>query len=420
MVSSMTYIFRIIKLKQGVLFMKKSKFASLFLASSLLVGVLAGCGAGEEGTSSNGGEGNSESGGDTIKIGANLELSGAVASYGTSEADAIDLAVEEINAEGGIDGKQIELIKVDNKSDAAEATSAAIKLTSQDKVVAIIGAATSGASVAQVQIATDTKTPMISPSGTSTTVTVGDDGKVNPFTFRTAFIDPFQGTVAANFATNELKVKTAAVYADNASDYAKGLAASFIKDFEAAGGTIVAEESYVAKDTDFRSTLTRIKSSNPEFVFIPGYYEEVGLIVKQARELGITVPLMGADGWDSPTIVDLAGADALNNTFIITAYSADDPDGKAKAFAESFSKKYGKEPNSFNALGYDSVYLLKDAIERAGSTDGTKIKEAIEATDQLELVTGLYSVDENHHPIKSAIIIEFVDGKQVFNTKVNP
>ncbi|GGA26614.1 ABC transporter substrate-binding protein [Psychrobacillus lasiicapitis] len=400
--------------------MKKSKFASLFLASSLLVGMLAGCGAGEEGSSSKGGESSSANGGETIKIGANLELSGAVASYGTSEADAIDLAVEEINADGGIDGKKIELIKVDNKSDAAEATSAAIKLTSQDKVVAIIGAATSGASVAQVQIATDTKTPMISPSGTSTTVTVGDDGKVNPFTFRTAFIDPFQGTVAANFASNELKVKTAAVYADNASDYAKGLAASFIKDFEAAGGTIVAEESYVAKDTDFRSTLTRIKSSNPEFVFIPGYYEEVGLIVKQARELGINVPLMGADGWDSPTIVDLAGADALNNTFIITAYSADDPDGKAKAFAESFNKKYGKEPNSFNALGYDSVYLLKDAIERAGSTDGTKIKEAIEATDQLELVTGLYSVDENHHPIKSAVIIEFVDGKQVFNTKVNP
>lgn len=395
--------------------MKKSKFASLFLSTSLLIGILAGCGSdGEEGTSTE------SKGGDTIKIGANLELSGGVASYGTSEADAIDLAIEEINAAGGIDGKQIELIKVDNKSDAAEATNAAIKLTSQDKVVAIIGAATSGNSVAQVQIATDTKTPMISPSGTSTTVTVGEDGKVNPFTFRTAFIDPFQGTVAANFAANELKVKTAAVYADNASDYAKGLAAAFIKDFEAAGGKIVAEESYVAKDTDFRSNLTRIKSANPEFVFIPGYYEEVGLIVKQARELGITVPLMGADGWDSPTLVDLAGADALNNTFIITAYSSEDPDGKAKEFSDNFEKKYGKVPNSFNALGYDTVYLLKDAIERAGSTDGTKIKEALEATDQLELVTGLYSVDENHHPIKSAIIIEFVDGSQQFKAKVNP
>ncbi|WP_313890852.1 ABC transporter substrate-binding protein [Psychrobacillus sp.] len=391
--------------------MKKSKFASLFLASTLLVGVLAGC---------SGGDKESGSEGDTIKIGANLELSGAVASYGTSEADAITLAVDEINAEGGIDGKKIEIIKVDNKSDAAESTNAAIKLTSKDKVTAIIGAATSGNSVAQVQIANDSKTPMISPSGTSTTVTVGEDGSVNEFAFRTAFIDPFQGTVAANFAANELKVKTAAVYADNASDYAKGLAASFIKDFEAAGGTIVAEESYVAKDTDFRSTLTRIKSANPEYIFIPGYYEEVGLIVKQARELGITVPLMGADGWDSPTLVDLAGAAALNNTYIITAYSAEDPDGKAKAFADKFTEKYGEAPNSFHALGYDTVYLLKDAIERAGSLDGTKIKEALEATDKLELVTGLYSMDENHHPIKSASIIEFVDGKQVFNTKVNP
>lgn len=392
--------------------MKKSKFASLFLASSLLVGVLAGCGAGEEGNSSNGG--------DEIKIGVNLELSGPVASYGSSENDGFTLAVEEINAAGGIDGKQIKLVTVDNKSDAAESTNAAIKLTSQDKVAAIIGPATSGNSVAQVQIANDTKTPMITPSGTSPTVTVSDNGSVNEFAFRTSFIDPFQGTVAANFAANELKVKTAAVYADNASDYAKGLAASFIEDFEAAGGTIVKQESYVAKDTDFRSTLTRIKGANPEFIFIPGYYEEVGLIVKQARELGITVPLMGADGWDSPTIVDLAGAEALNNTFIINHYSAEDPDGKAKEFADKYKEKYGKAPNSFNALGYDTVYLLKDAIERAGSTDGTKIKEALEATDNLDLVTGLYSVDENHHPVKSATILEFVDGKQVFNTKVNP
>ncbi|GGA26651.1 ABC transporter substrate-binding protein [Psychrobacillus lasiicapitis] len=392
--------------------MKKSKFASLFLASSLLVGILAGCGAGEEGSSSKGG--------DEIKIGVNLELSGPVASYGSSQNDGFNLAVEEINAAGGIDGKQIKLVTVDNKSDAAESTSAAIKLTSQDKVAAIIGPATSGNSVAQVQIANDSKTPMITPSGTSPTVTVADNGSVNEYAFRTSFIDPFQGTVAANFATNELKVKTAAVYSDNASDYAKGLAASFIKDFEAAGGTIVQKESYVAKDTDFRSTLTRIKGANPEFIFIPGYYEEVGLIVKQARELGITVPLMGADGWDSPTIVDLAGAEALNNTFVINHYSAEDPDGKAKEFADKFNDKYGKSPNSFNALGYDTVYLLKDAIERAGSTDGTKIKDALKATDNLDLVTGLYSVDENHHPVKSATILEFVDGKQVFNTKVNP
>ncbi|MER2169473.1 MAG: ABC transporter substrate-binding protein [Psychrobacillus psychrodurans] len=390
--------------------MKKSKFASLFLASTLLMGVLAGCNS----------EGGSGDGGDTIKIGINLELSGGTASYGQSEDKAIDLALEEINNDGGIDGKKIELVKVDNKSDAGEATNGAIKLITKDKVVAIIGAATSGNTVAQVEVAGKNETPLISPSGTSTTVTVNDKGEVNEYAFRTAFIDPFQGTVAANFAANELKVKNVAIYADNSSDYAKGLAASFKKDFEAAGGKIVAQESYVAKDTDFRSTLTSLKSKNPDFIFIPGYYEEVGLIVKQAREMGITVPLMGADGWDSPDIVDLAGADALNNTYIITAYSSEDPDGKAKAFSDKFNEKYGEAPNSFHALGYDTLYLLKDAIERAGSTDGKKIKEALEATDNLDLVTGLYSMDENHHPVKSATIIEFVDGEQVFNTKVNP
>lgn len=390
--------------------MKKSKFASLFLASTLLVGVLSGCNS----------EGGSGDGGDTIKIGINLELSGSTASYGQSEDKAIDLAVEEINDDGGIDGKKIELVKVDNKSDAGDATSGAIKLITKDKVVAIIGAATSGNTVAQVEVAGKNKVPLISPSGTSTTVTVTDKGKLNEYAFRTAFIDPFQGTVAANFAANELKVKNVAIYADNSSDYAKGLAASFKKDFEAAGGKIVAQESYVAKDTDFRSTLTSLKSKNPDFIFIPGYYEEVGLIVKQAREMGITVPLMGADGWDSPDIVDLAGADALNNTYIITAYSSEDPDGKAKAFSDKFKEKHGEAPNSFHALGYDTVYLLKDAIERAGSTDGAKIKDALEATDNLDLVTGLYSMDENHHPVKSATIIEFVDGEQVFNTKVNP
>lgn len=395
--------------------MKLKKVAGLFASMTLVVGLLAACGEGNEGGS---GDGAKES--DTIKIGVNLELSGPVASYGSSEADGIELAVEEINDAGGIDGKKIVLEKVDNKSDNAEATSAAIKLIDQDKVVAIIGAATSGATVAQAEIANSNKTPLISPSGTSPGVTVQDDGTVNEFVFRTSFIDPFQGTVAANFAANDLNVKNVAIYADNASDYSKGLAASFKEDFEASGGTIVAEESYIAKDSDFRSTLTRIKAANPEFIFIPGYYEEVGLIVKQAREMGITVPLMGADGWDSPVLLDLAGADALNNTFTTNHYSSEDPDGKIQNFNDKFEEKYGKLPDSFNALGYDTVYLLADAIERAGSSDSVKIKEALAETKELELVTGLYSVDENHHPIKSATILEYVDGETVFKTKVNP
>ncbi len=391
----------------------KKKLGKVFMASALFAGVLAGCSGAKE--SSGGGSS------DTIKVGVNLELSGNVASYGESLAKGIDLAVEEINKDGGVDGKQLELVKVDNKSEAAEATNGAIKLTSQDKVTAIIGAATSGNTVAQTQIANDTKTVLLTPSGTSPNVTVNEDGEVNEFVFRTSFIDPFQGTVAANFAAKELKVKNAAIFADSASDYAKGLAESFKKTFEEAGGEIIAEEAYVAKDTDFRATLTRIKSKNPEFIFIPGYYEEVGLIVKQARELGITAPLMGADGWDSPKLIELAGAEALNNTFITNHYSAEDPDEKMQAFLTAFKEKNSDEsPNAFNALGYDTVFLLADAIKRAGSTDSTKIKDELAKTKDLSLVTGVYSVDENHHPIKSATVLEYKDGKQVFNTKVNP
>jgi branched-chain amino acid transport system substrate-binding protein len=397
--------------KKGDIGMKKG-LAKILMASTLVAGVLAGCSGAKEG-----------SGGDskTIKVGVNLELSGGVASYGESLEKGVSLAVAEINKKGGVDGKKIEIVKVDNKSDAAEATNGAIKLTSQDKVTAIIGAATSGDTVAQAQIANDTKTVLLTPSGTSPNVTVNESGKLNDYVFRICFIDPFQGTVAANFANKELKVKNAAIFADSASDYAKGLAASFKKTFEGAGGKVVAEEAYVAKDTDFRSTLTRIKSKNPEFIFIPGYYEEVGLIIKQARELGITVPFMGADGWDSPKLVELAGADALNNTYITNHYSSEDPDKKIQDFVTTFKEKNnGDSPNAFNALGYDSVYLLADAVKRAGSTDSSKIQAELAKTKDLSLVTGIVTIDKDHNPIKSATVLEYKDGKQVFNTKVNP
>lgn len=399
------------KIRKEVIALKK-KIAKIFMASTLLTGILAGC-SGPKGSSGDKSE--------QIKIGVNLELSGNVASYGESLAQGIDLAVKEINKNGGVKGKKIELVKVDNKSDAAEATNGAIKLTSQDKVTAIIGAATSGNTVAQAQIANDNKTVLLTPSGTAPNVTVADNGKLNEYVFRTSFIDPFQGTVAANFAANTLKVKKAAIFADSASDYAKGLAASFKETFEAAGGEVVAEEAYMAKDTDFRSTLTRIKSKNPEYVFIPGYYEEVGLIIKQARELGLTVPFMGADGWDSPKLIELAGTDALNNTYITNHYSSEDPDKKIQKFVTAYKEANdGNSPNAFNALGYDTVYLLADAIKRAGSNDAEKIKDALAETKDLSLVTGIVTIDEKHNPIKSATVLEYKDGKQVFNTKVNP
>ncbi|MFE4142796.1 ABC transporter substrate-binding protein [Peribacillus sp. YIM B13472] len=392
--------------------MKKKKLAGAFLSLTLAAGVLAGC-------SGSGSSEKSSGDGDTIKIGVNLELSGGVASYGQSIAEGLELATAEINKEG-IDGKKIKLIKVDNKSEASEATSGAIKLTSQDQVAAIVGAATSTNSIAQVQIAQDNKVPVISPSGTSPEITFSKD-KLNDYIFRTSFIDPFQGTVAANFATKEIKAKSAAIYIDSASDYSKGLAAAFKEQFEKNGGKIVAEEAYIAKDTDFRSTLTRLKSAKPDFIFLPGYYEEAGLIVKQARETGLDVPFMGGDGWDSPKLVEIAGAKALNNTFITNHYSSGDPDKKIQNFVSAFKAKYkDKSPDAFNALGYDTGYFLADAIKRAGSADSEKIKEALEKTKDLELVTGTFTLDEKHNPIKSATILEFKEGKQVFNTKINP
>lgn len=397
----------------------KSSIKKILVASTLFAGVLAGCSGGQNSTGGNSGGGDAK--GDTIKIGANLELSGEVASYGQSISEGMELAIEEINDSGGVDGKKIKVVKVDNKSDNAEAASAATRLTSQENVLAIIGAATSGNTIAQAQIANDTKTILLSPSGTAPNVTENEDGSINEYVFRTSYIDPFQGTVAANFAAKELGVKTAAIYSDSASDYAKGLAAAFKETFQKAGGKIVAEESYVAGDTDFRSTLTRIKSANPEFVFIPGYYEEVGLIVKQARESGVTVPLMGADGWDSPTLVDLAGKDALNNTFITNHYSAQDPDTKIQEFVTKFKEKYkDKSPDAFNALGYDSVYLLVDAIKRAGSLDREAVKDALAETKDISLVTGVVTIDKKHNPIKSATILEYVDGEQKFKVKVDP
>ncbi|QIZ05862.1 ABC transporter substrate-binding protein [Priestia megaterium] len=390
--------------------MRKKKLAGIFMSFMVAAGVLAGC---NSSASSDG-----EKGG-TIKIGANLELSGGVASYGQSAKEGIELAIEEINKKG-INGKKLELVTVDNKSDAAEATNGALKLATQDKVVAMIGAATSTNTLAQVQIAQDNKIPLITPTATNATIT-NKDGKVNDFVFRTCFIDPFQGTVAANFASNDLKVKSAAVLIDSSSDYSKGLAASFKKNFEANGGKIVKEEAYVAKDTDFRATLTNIKSAKPEYIFVPGFYEEVGLIIKQARELGLNVPIMGGDGWDSPKLVEIAGANTLNNTFITNHYSSGDSDKKVQDFVAAFKAKYdGKSPDAFTALGYDTVYFLADAIKRAGSSDSNKIQKALAETDGLELVSGKVKLDKNHDPIKAAVILEYKNGEQQFKTKINP
>ena len=379
----------------------------------LAAGVMAGCSAQNSGKSSSGGDSK------TIKIGVNMELSGGVASYGQSLTDGFQLGVKEINKKG-INGSKIQIVKVDNKSDAAEATNAALKLVSQDKVSAIVGPATSTDTKAEIQIATDNKVPVITPSGTAEDITV-KDGKLNDFVFRTCFIDSFQGIVAANFASKNLNLKNAAVLIDSASDYSKGLSGAFKTQFKKNGGKVVSEGAYVAKDTDFHATLTRIKAANPDFIYLPGYYEEAGLIVKQAREIGFTGAIIGGDGWDSPKLVELAGKTALNNTYSTNHYSSQDTDQKVQDFVKAFKAEYsGKAPDTFNALGYDTAYMLADAIKRAGSSDPQKIQQALAKTNDLKLVTGNLKLDKNHNPIKSAVILEYKDGQAQFKTKVNP
>lgn len=384
---------------------KRLRIAGLLLGMTMFGSIFAGCG-GEEAANS-----------DEIKIGANFEMTGNVANYGTTTLEGLKLAIKEANDAGGINGKKITLVEADNKSDPAEAANAATKLISDDKVVAIVGPATSGAVQAESQVATENKVPIIEPDATSPDITV-ENGQVKPFVFRGCFIDPLQSNTMAAFAANELKAKTAVIYLDSSTDYSKSLAEVFKNKFEALGGKVVMEEAFVAKDQDFKATLTNIKTANADIIYIPAYYEEVGKIVKQARELGITQPILGTDGWDDTKVVDIAGADALNNTYFITHYTETDPD--AKAFVDAFTKEYGHAPGVFAALGYDAGKMLVDAIKRAGSTDPEAIQKALAETKDLQVGTGKLTVDENHNLIKNAFIIEMKDGNKVLKQRVTP
>ncbi|MBP7248737.1 MAG: ABC transporter substrate-binding protein [Negativicutes bacterium] len=385
------------------------KKVCFLLAGVALAGLVAGCGGDKKADDGN-----------TIKIGANFELTGAVAVYGQSGFNGVELAVEEINAAGGVNGKKLELVKYDTKSEVSEATNGATKLITENKVKALIGPATSGAGVAAQQIATDNKIPMISPSGTAENVTVDNKGMVRKYIFRTPFIDSFQGIAMGKFASTSLKAKTAAIYLDNSSDYAKGFAKYFEEEFVKSGGTVVTKEAYLQKHTDFKSTITKMKASNPDVIYVPGYYQEVSMIIKQARELGMNQPMLGGDGWDSPKLAEVAGAAALENTYMSNHYASGDSDPKVKAFEEKYQKKYGAKPEAFAALGYDSVYILVDAIKRAGGTDGDKVAEALAKAKDLDLVTGKFSFDEKHNPIKTAVIVAFKKGEKFFHSKVNP
>ena len=385
--------------------MRIRRKVSMVVLMLFVLSIVAGC--------SQGGDNGSAQQGDTIKVGINTELSGAVASYGTNAANGALLAIEEINAAGGVLGKQLEPLQRDCKSVADEAMSVSAALVGEG-IVAQIGPLTSGNVAGSTPVMMENQIPLLAPAATAVNVTVDEKtNKVRDFIFRVCYLDSDQGRRMANFALEDLGVKTAAIYGSTSDDYATGLAKYFKEEFTSKGGTIVAEEGFVNGDKDFRATLTKIKNANPEFIYVPGYYTEVAVLIKQAREMGITCPIGGGDGWDSPDMVSVAGKDALNNTFFTNHYSVEDPDPAIQSFVKAYQAKYNKLPDSFAALGYDAAKLLADAIERAGEADPVKIKEALEATKDFPGITGSMSIDENHNPVKNIVVIEYKDGNLI-------
>ncbi|WP_270791350.1 ABC transporter substrate-binding protein [Enterococcus avium] len=353
----------------------------------------------------------------TIKIGGNFELSGAVAAYGEAENEGVKLAVEEINKDGGIDGKKIEYVSKDNKSDNNEAASVAANLTTKDEVVAIVGPATSGATKATLPNLTKAKTPAVTPSGTDDAITV-QKGKVQDYIFRSCFQDSFQGIVLAKYADENLKADKAVILGDNSSDYASGLKKAFKETYK---GEIVAEENFTAGDKDFQAMLTKIKDKDFNVIYIPGYYTEAGLIIKQAREMGIEQPIIGADGFGDEKLIETAGASNVKNVYYTGHFSTKAPaTDKVEPFVAAFEKKYGKQPSSFNALAYDSVYMIKQAIEDKGKATPEAINKGLANLKDFEGVTGKITMDKEHNPVKSAVVLGLTDGKETSAETVNP
>lgn len=353
----------------------------------------------------------------TIKIGGNFELSGAVAAYGEAENEGVKLAVEEINKDGGIDGKKIEYISKDNKSDNNEAASVAANLTTKDGVVAIVGPATSGATKATLPNLSKSKVPAVTPSGTDDAITV-QKGKVQDYIYRSCFQDSFQGIVLAKYADDNLKADKAVILGDNSSDYANGLKKAFKDTYK---GKIVAEENFTAGDKDFQAMLTKIKDKDFNVIYIPGYYTEAGLIIKQAREMGIEQPIIGADGFGDEKLVETAGASNVKNVYYTGHFSTKAPaTDKVEPFVKAFEKKYSKQPSSFNALAYDSVYMIKQAIEDEGKATPEAIDKGLANLKDFEGVTGKISMDKEHNPVKSAVVLGLTDGKETSAETVNP
>jgi branched-chain amino acid transport system substrate-binding protein len=349
-----------------------------------------------------------------ILVGEYGSLTGGIATFGISTRDGSQLAFDDINTKGGILGQKIKLLVEDDQSKPEEAGTVVNKLIHQDHVVAMLGHVASSHSLAAAPICQSEKIPMISPSSTNPRVT-----QVGNYIFRVCFLDTFQGAVMAKFAYDTLKVKNVAILVDVRSDYSVGLQTFFGQSFKKLGGKIVSEQSYSQGDSDFRAQLTAIKSMNPEAIYVPGYYTEVGTIVHQARELGITVPFLGSDGWDSPKLWEIGGT-ALNGCYFSNHYATDDPNPVVQKFVTDYKAKYNQLPDALAALAYDAARILADAMTRAGSTDGEKVRDAIASTKDFPGVTGNISINQERNAVKSAVIVKVENGKYLLTETIKP
>jgi branched-chain amino acid transport system substrate-binding protein len=345
-------------------------------------------------------------------------MTGQEATFGDSTDKGIRLAVDELNAKGGIAGKQVDLKTYDDQGKPEEAAVAATRLVTQDKVAVLLGEVASSRSLAMAPIADANKVPMISNASTNPKVTKDGD-KTRPYVFRVCFIDPFQGTVMAKFAKEKKGVKKVAILRDVGNAYSVGLADYFLAKFKELGGTIVNDQSYKAGDQDFKAQLTAIKAKGPEAIYVPGYYTDVALIARQARELGMKVPLMGGDGWDSAKLFEIGGQ-AIEGSYFSNHYSPDDPSPKIQEFISKYKAKFGAVPDSMAATGYDAAMVAADGMARAKGTSGDAVAQALADTKGYAGVTGVITIDADHNAVKPAVVLEVKGGKAVWVATVAP
>lgn len=381
------------------------KFTLMLLGLSFLI---TACGGEKEATTKKTDEAA------TIKIGGLGPLTGPLAIYGVTATNGSKLAFEEINKNGGILGKQVEFVLFDEKGDSTEAVTAYNRLVDEG-VVALVGDITSKPSLAVAEIAAQDNMPMITPTGTQFNIT-----EAGPNVFRVCFTDPYQGVILANLAKNNLKANTVAIMVNNSSDYSDGVAEAFIKEAERLGLKIVAKEGYAEGDKDFRAQLTKVAATNPDVLLVLDYYEQVALITTQAREVGVKSTFIGPDGWDGVAkALDSSAYGAVENSYFTNHYSVEDTNEKVQNFLKAYREKYKDEPSAFSALSYDAAYLMKDAIEKAGSTDKDAIVKAMKESD-FAGVTGHLRFDEKNNPVKAVTVLKVVNGNYTFDSVIQP